>query len=93
MGQFKLKFEIGEIEFEAEGTYEEVVSERKVFVEQILPLVAKINVEKHEEVEVKDEIKAIEKQVIITPTIVEEKEVAEVKPVTKKNSSKEKSKI
>ena len=43
MGQFKLKFEIDEIEFEAEGEYEEVARERRIFVEEILPLVAKLN--------------------------------------------------
>ena len=42
MGKFKLKFEIDEIEFEAEGEYEEVARERRIFVEEILPLVAEL---------------------------------------------------
>ena len=42
MGKFKLKFEIDEIEFEAEGEYEEVARERRIFVEEILPLVAEM---------------------------------------------------
>ena len=90
MGQFKLKFEIGEIEFEAEGTYEEVERERKIFVEQILPLVANINVAKVEEpeVEVKEEIKALAEKVIVPPTVVNECE--EVSKPAKKTCKKKK---
>ena len=84
MGQFKLKFEIGEIEFEAEGSYEEVEKERKIFVEQILPLVAKIKVPECEEPCCDNGIKALKETVIVAPTIVEDKK----KQVTKKKSKK-----
>ena len=96
MGQFKLKFEIDEIEFEAEGEYEDVARERKIFVEEILPLVAKINgckckkeEKEEEEVEVVEEVKAlknekihaIEDNLIVTPVIVDEpKKVEEPQP-------------
>jgi len=92
MGQFKLKFEIGEIEFEAEGTYEEVERERKIFVEQILPLVANINVSKCEEKEdVKEEIKVLEEKIIVPPAVVgdvAEKQTAKKTCKRKKNTKK-----
>lgn len=92
MGQFKLKFEIGEIEFEAEGTYEEVERERKIFVEQILPLVANINVSKCEEKEdVKEEIKVLEEKIIVPPAVVGdavEKQTAKKTCKRKKNTKK-----
>lgn len=90
MGQFKLKFEIGEIEFEAEGTYEEVERERKIFIEQILPLVANINVSKVEEsVEPKEEIKALEEKIIVPPAVVCEGGLEN--KTTKKSCKKKKS--
>ena len=76
MGQFKLKFEIDEIEFEAEGEYEEVARERRIFVEEILSLAAKINgckceckceceeEKEEEEVEVVEEVKALKNEKI-----------------------------
>ena len=115
MGQFKLKFEIDEIEFEAEGEYEDVARERRIFVEEILPLVAKLNscncgcgcncncgeeckcgcgcnCGKEEAVdEVKalknEKIHAIEDNLIVPPTVVEDKK-CQCKSTGKKKNKK-----